>query len=307
MKFRNIFWGVVLIFLGVLFILQNLGLIHFNWTYLWRLWPVILVLWGVSILPAHNLIKAGLTLLVLGATVFFMVDQTVEWDTHRGSGHNWNIEEWYDTDESMPIDQSFIIPYEDSVGKASLELDVAAGAFIIEGTTDDLLDFHKRGTKAKYTKLVNQTEDKVEIKISRDDVNIVRGNSKHNVDISLNQEPVWDINLDVGAAALDFDLSDFKVSGLDLDGGAAAFEIRFGDKYHETYVNIDAGASSIELKIPESSGCDLKISTVLSGRSIHGFEKLEHGHYQTDNFAEAENKIYIEVDAAVSSYSITRY
>ena len=66
MKFSNIFWGVILIFAGVLFILQNLGVINFEWTYLWRLWPVILILWGVSVLPAHSLIKLGLVLLVLG-------------------------------------------------------------------------------------------------------------------------------------------------------------------------------------------------------------------------------------------------
>ncbi len=125
--------------------------------------------------------------------------------------------------------------------------------------------------------------------------------------LNLNTEPIWDINLDVGAASLEFDLSDFKVRNLDLDGGAASLEIILGENYNETNVNIDAGASSIKISVPENSGCDLHISSVLSGKSINGFEKLEHGHYRTDNFTEAENKIYIEVDAAVSSYEIDRY
>ncbi|RLD22041.1 MAG: hypothetical protein DRI54_08685 [Bacteroidetes bacterium] len=302
MKFRNIFWGVVLIFLGVLFILSNLNLIYFDWMHLWRLWPVILVLWGVSILPVHNLIKLSLTILVLGGTVFFMVDQTVEWDDNK----HIRIEKW-ESDESYPIDQTFNIPYDDSVKTVMLDLDIGAGAFIIADSTDDLIDFNKRGTKAKYAYVVKRSEDRAVIKIERDEINIVSGKTSHTVEIKLNKEPVWDFDLDAGAAALDFDLSAFKVNKLDLDGGAAAFELKFGDKYPETFVTIDAGASSIDLQIPDSSGCDLRITAVLSGKSIYGFKKLEHGHYRTENFDETESKIFIEVDAAVSSFSISRY
>ena len=75
----------------------------------------------------------------------------------------------------------------------------------------------------------------------------------------------------------------------------------------KTTLNIDAGASSIDIQVPRASGCDVRLSTVLSGKSLNGFEKVEHGHYQTENFTEAEHKIYIKMDAAVSSTSIIRY
>ena len=305
MKFRNIFWGVVLIFLGVLFILQNLNVIHFNWLHLWRLWPVILVLWGVSILPAHNLIKGALTLLVLGGTVYFMVDQTVAWDDPR----QFRTEKWDDwnIDDSTPVSQSFSIPFSDSVSTAMLDLDLAAGAFFIDNNTENLIDFNKRGDRTKYAYNIKRSEDRAVIQIEREDTRISTGKSKHRVNLNLNTQPVWDFNMDVGAAALEFDLSEFKVKDIDIDGGAAALEIRLGDYYDETTMSIDAGASAIEIMVPETSGCDLRITTVLSGKSINGFEKVENGHYRTSNFAEAENKIYIEVDAAVSSYDITRY
>ena len=305
MKFRNIFWGIILIFLGVLFILSNLNLIHFDWFYLWRLWPVILILWGVSILPAHNLIKMFLTLVVLAGTVYFMVDNTVAWE----KGNSWNIERWdeWDEAENLPVNQNFSIPYDDSVSSATLELDLAAGSFYIDDSTDNLIDFEKRGDKVKYSYNIKRMDDNAVIKIEREKSQIVVGKKNHSVSLNLNAEPVWDLNLDVGAAALEFDLSDFRVRNLDLEGGAASLEIRLGERYQEIYVNIDAGASSIVLAVPESSGCDLKINTVLSGKTIQGFEKTEKGHYRTENFDEAENKIFIEVDAAVSSYEITRY
>ncbi|MDI6803724.1 MAG: cell wall-active antibiotics response protein LiaF [Bacteroidota bacterium] len=46
---RNLFWGLVLITLGVLFLLDNLGIADFS--YLIRTyWPVIFILWGIHVL-----------------------------------------------------------------------------------------------------------------------------------------------------------------------------------------------------------------------------------------------------------------
>jgi hypothetical protein len=39
-------WGLILIVIGVLFILENLGLNAFDIS--WRFWPVILIVWGAS-------------------------------------------------------------------------------------------------------------------------------------------------------------------------------------------------------------------------------------------------------------------
>lgn len=309
MKFRNIFWGIILIIIGVLFILQNLNIVDFEWVRLWRLWPVLLVLWGVSILPANTWIKSGLLVVVLAGTVYFMLDQTIDWRAGNNfiEKHGYNFDLDYDDDRI--INQDFDIPYEDSLSMAYLNFDAAAGAFYLNDTTNQLLSFTKRGSGGKYTYAVKRSEDKANIYIEREDgdIRINNNNKSAKIKLALNTEPVWDVNLDVGAAKLDFDLSQFKVKKLDLDGGAASFEIKLGDKYQKSFVNIDAGASEIIIKVPTSSGCDLNLSTVLSGRTITGFEKIDHGHYRTANFDTAKNKIYITVDAAVSSYTITRY
>lgn len=312
MKYRNIFWGVILILVGVLFILQNLHVIDFEWVRLWRLWPVILVLWGVSILPANNWIKSGLLVIVLAGSVYFMLDQTIDWRVDRNYNKGYDYEFDYDNDYDDHVgvvNQDFNIPFEDSVSMAYLNFDAAAGSFYIDDTTNNLLAFTKKGGVGKYTYAVKRSEDKANIYIEREDDDLHFNNKSKSgkIKLALNSEPVWDVNVDIGAAKLDFDLSPFKVKNLDLDCGAASFEIKLGDKYPKSYVNIDAGASEIIIRIPTSSGCDLNLSTVLSGRTIRGFEKVDHGHYRTDNFDTAQNKIFISVDAAVSSYTITRY
>ena len=306
MKFRNIFWGVILILIGVLFILQNLNIVDFEWVSLWRLWPVILVLWGVSILPANNWIKTALVIVVLAGSVYFMLDQTIDWRSDRVFKYDYDHE--YDNHKTK-VNQDFTIPYEDSVSAVFLDFEAAAGSFHINDTTDALLSFSNRGSGGRYTYIVKRSDDKAKIYIEREGEELyLNKKSKYSkIELAMNNEPVWNINLDIGAAKLDFDLSQFKVKKLDIDAGAASLEIKLGDKYPKSYLNIDAGASEIVIRVPSNSGCDLNLSAVLSGKSISGFEKIDHGHYRTDNFETAENKIYINVDAAVSSYTITRY
>ena len=50
---RNLFWGVTLVLIGVLILLDNLGFVDFG-DVIGRIWPLFLVLWGLSILMRHR-------------------------------------------------------------------------------------------------------------------------------------------------------------------------------------------------------------------------------------------------------------
>ena len=315
MKFRNIFWGVILIFAGVLFILQNLGLVHFNWVAMWRLWPVILVLWGVSIIPVKDWIKVVLVLLILGGSVSFMLNKTVDWNNNK---HNTEwiddeeldkfFDEDYDEDNRHYSTQTFNIPYEDSSRFVNLKLEAAAGKFVISDTANNLINFLRKGNSAEYSYILKSTDSNAVIDIEMENASVNFGkNHKNTVNIDLNNYPIWNIDLEAGAAAVDFDLKQFKVNILNIEGGAASVKIMLGDKYEETHVNINAGASEIVIKIPEESGCILDLESVFSSKKIKGFEKTDHGKYSTANFDDAVNKVYIDAEAAVSSFTIIRY
>lgn len=315
MKFRNIFWGVILIFAGVLFILQNLGMVHFNWMAMWRLWPVILVLWGVTIIPIKDWVKIILVLLILAGSLSFMLNKTVAWDNHKTQN------EWFDNDffeDSFDNDfddnkrnystQTFNIPYEDSSRYVELRLEAAAGSFKISEDADKLISFKRKGNSSEYSYILKSIDSNSVIDIEMENASINLGkNNTNNVNIALNDIPIWDIGIEAGAAAVDFDLKQFKIRNIDIEGGAASIKIILGDKYDETHLNIEAGASSIIIKIPEESGCKLNLESVFSSKKIKDFEKTDHGKYRTANFDEAVNKVYIDAEAAISSFTIIRY
>ncbi len=298
MSYKRIFWGLILITIGILFILKNLNIIFFSWGTIWQLWPVLLLLWGISIIPMKNWLKLVLSILAILIAFTFVSNRPCykhEFKTHKFF------------DESEFEDQRITVPYDTVVSEATLDLDAAAGSFKIKSTTADLIDFNKYGTLGDYSITSKDNDSRKIIKIKLENTIVNFGKKSDKVDIKLNQDPLWDINLDIGAASFNLDLSEFRIHKLDVDGGAASIKVKLGDIYPLTKLNIDAGASSIKISIPEGSGCQIKTSTVLSSRSFQGFKKVKDHTYQTSGFEEKDNKIFIDIDAAVSSLKIFRY
>ncbi len=307
MKFKNVFWGLSLILAGTLLISRNLGWIDFDWMNILRLWPLIFILWGLSVLPVRESIKIGIMVILLGGATWFVLDYS---GTGRYNDFEFIINKKFDRYDNRYIKgkQEFTLPFSDSVEQATLKMDAAAGKFILEDTTSNLLDFLQKGRYVgHYEYFDSRSGHQAIIKINEKENHVFHNNNHKIVTIKLNSKPVWDIDLNAGASAVNYDLSPFKVKKLELDGGAGSFKITLGNRYPDVKAEINAGASSITIRIPKSTGCDLEITAVLSGKSFPGFEKTENGHYQTENYNSAKNKIHLEVDAAVSSFHIERY
>ncbi len=307
MRYRNAFWGLSLIIIGSLLVARNLGMIDFDWYNIIRLWPLLFILWGLSVLPIRETIKVGILVVLLGGATWFVLDYQ---GSDKYNDFEFLVSKSFDQNDSAWEKgiQTFTIPYADTIETASLEMNAAAGKFLINDTTSSLLTFSQSGKHTgHYEYLVRRSNHDALVKISEKEEHIFHNNNHKEVLIRLNQRPVWSINLNAGASSVNYDFSLFKVKKITLDGGAGSFKITVGDKYPNVKMNIDAGASSITLRIPKSFGCDLEITAVMSGKHLPGFVKTDNGHYRTENFDTATKHITMNVDAAVSSFRIVRY
>ncbi len=129
----------------------------------------------------------------------------------------------------------------------------------LSDTTYNLIAAKTEGHKNNYKLKRLDTDSSSIIDFDMGDKAIFRfGNDyKNTVDISLNSNPVWDMNFDVGAASMDFDLTKFKTKNLSVDMGAAAINIKLGDLFPETKLSVDAGASDINIFVPKGTGCKI--------------------------------------------------
>jgi hypothetical protein len=303
MSYRKIFWGALLVILGIVLILKNLGVLVFTWYSVWHLWPVILILWGLSLLPVRDLYKviASLAVLLIGLVLFFQADRNEEYDFHWDS--DWDNEE----NISGMDKQNLSLPYDSTLRTALLQFDAAAGKFTLSDTCSDLIKFEKRGIVGNYAMEIENTGDSATINIdmhTEGNIHTKRGNK---VDMMLNTRPYWNFDLNVGAAEVILDLTQYKVSSLDIDGGACSLDLKLGSLQSNTNMNIETGASSITLKIPKEAGCEVNTHSFLTENDLEGFTKTEKNTHQTENYKTAAQKIHIEMNAAVSSLKIERY
>lgn len=314
MSYRKLFWGVLLVIIGVLFILKNMGVIWFDWWTILHLWPLILILWGISLIPMKDYVKLILSLVAIALT-FLIVSKYDNSDrpfmNWQRNHHNWqfNID---DSDEDSTYNsetQELYQPYDSTIKTASLSFEAAAGDFTIADSllTDKLLLFRKKGNIGDYSMTTTDEPNKRVINLKIENTNVKIKNNSNEVEMYLNPEPAWDFKFDVGAANINFDLSKFKIGNLQLDGGASSMYLKLGSKLPESKVKVNAGAASINIDVPQNAGVEIRTETVLTSRDFEGFKKVSKGHYRTDNFNTATNKIFIEVDAGVSSLEVTRY
>ncbi len=306
MSYRKIFWGLLLVMIGVLFILKNTGVLFFSWHTMWQLWPVILILWGISLIPVKDWIKLVLSLLTVLVT-FFAMQQYGPKDKHNWN-FEWNDRNNNDDEESVTTYNKVMSEDFDSLTKfANLKLNIGVGNFKIKDTTNLLIEVKHDNDNANYSMTAKKEDSLSIIDLSLEKGEFNNGNIRNNVVMKLNPNPIWDLDLNVGAAEVDFDLSGFKTRNLKIQGGASDIELKLGAALPLTEVKLEAGAASITIRVPESAGCEIISNTFMASKDFSGFTKIGKQQYQTPNFATSTNKIKIDLQAGVASVNVERY
>jgi len=311
MKFRHVFWPVILIALGLLILLSNLGFVVSGWRILWNLWPLILVFWGIAVLPIKDLYKIIAVIVVLAFTVTFfnrLTEHTPWWNFHN----NWRSHyDWSDDDNDNNTgnysEQDLSVARDTITKRGVLDLDAAAGSFTIEGVTSDFMSFKKTGDIGNYSLTSKDTLGVKTINLSLEKEHVRNSVHSNKVDIKLNDRPAWNMKFDIGAADMKLDLTNYMIDTISVDAGASSIKMKLGDKSQSTHVALNAGASSIKVEVPEGVGCQINSESFLISRNFKGFDKKADRMYQTSNFSSSKKKIYITIETAVSSIEVNRY
>ena len=318
MKSKNLFIGLLIVFIGVVALLASLNVFEFHWSILWRLWPMVLILLGIAILPINDYIKALILVLTLGlgCLLYHFENKNYQGNAFSRFFNNhvttWNWD-WDDDDENdaddddFDFDQRFAEPFND-VERASFDIDFGAGDIEILSPCAELASVHANSNFVKYSFRSEQGEDKTSLFLTgKGKAKGVGRNNDNDLRIALCQHPVWDVTIDMGAADAELDFSPYKVERLEINGGACDTELKLGDHGCDTKVEVNTGVSDIDIRVPESVDCELRVESAITGKDFIGFEKVEKGLWRTPNYGQGEHKMVIELSCAVSDLSVTRY
>jgi len=325
MKLDRIIWGILLLFIGGVLLLENFGVIEFYWRNVWHFWPVFLIIAGVNILFNKNNSQTGsmisIAVLVLTLGFLFFKGQQ-EPDRSSWWGHNFkkdidvNIDDNDNENEDNDNDTAFnqlnlSEPFAaiDATKKTVLNISGGGISFNLDGETTDLIkaDVKKRHGDFSLTKQSTDTATVLTFKMGDKKNKWNFGDGGNDVNFKLNKTPNWDIVMKLGAGEADFDFADYKVRTFRFDGGAASLDIKMGDLLPISDVIVKSGVADVKIKIPTASGCRIKTKTGLSAKDFEGFEKLSDGVYETSNYKTSTKKIFINLDGGLSNFEVSRY
>lgn len=292
----KIFWGALFVALGLLFLAMTLGILPSGfWIEFWRFWPLLLVVWGASILltgksDSHVLyiVISLLIVALIGSGIYFS-------NNARSNSETLTIS------EDIPL----------NVTKANIKIDTGASELDISDSTNKLIEgtIVSFGSPSMEKNIVGDTAN-IELNQAKNGpIGFFLGNRDNNMNLKLNNTTAYQLKVNSGATKYNLDLSKVKITNLDLNCGASNGEVSFGSTVPLVQVSVSSGASSLKIKIPTGSGIRIENKSGLSGTNFDnaGIKSKGNNIYETDNYDNAANKVSINFSSGASSLEIIRY
>lgn len=268
MRRGRLFWGGVLILFGLLLLLDNLGFLQPLGISVWNLlWPAFLILIGLSIL----------------------------WGTFfRGSPDEAE-------QASLPLNgaEKAAITFHHGAGR----LQVKGGADpteLLNGTFIGGVGIDSRRSGGALT---------VDLRVPSEGMWIFPwtwfGSRGFNWQVDLTPGTPLELTIKSGASDTYLDLTNLNVKNLKIETGASSTEVLLPREAGITRADIDSGAASVTLHVPEDVAADIKVDGGLSGITVNRSRFPQSGNrYRSPDFDTAANKIEIDIDMGVGSVDI---
>ena len=324
MKTEKIIWGLIFVSVGGIILLENFGVINFYWGSVWRFWPIIFILTGANMLFSrydNNTSSLMVGILTVAALIFVGYQGSRPREENRSwFDHNYSFHYRDDPDnDSGDVDttqtnwtttNNFTEAYAKNMLRAELNIKGGATSYLIQDTTSELFSASVRQNMGSYA-LEKTSRDSVEVVTFR--MRDKKGNWKMNdldgneAVITINRNPIWDINVEMGAGKTDFDLTPFKIKKLQLKGGAASFSAKLGIPVNTTSVSVETGLAAVEINVPSSVPCRITVDSGWSSKDFDGFEKQGDGSFISGKYDGATKKIDIKLKGGISQFEVNRY
>jgi len=281
-----VFLGFFFIVLGVVSILVTTGYLNLDWGMIARLWPLALVFLGLALLTQLDIFYslAGL------AVIFSLIGMA-------GQGAGWFRSHTRTATLNRTLESSSVVSE-----KASLTFRAGAGEYSISGGGTKLVS---AVTSTTHGDFMLSEEDPSDTLLSQNS-SFTWSAVRNRADVMLSSVPVWDLNLDVGAAELHYDLSDLTIGKLVMKSGAVSGTLTFGTKADSANATLELGASSLVIRVPKELGVKVTLSSGLSGKEFNGF--IQDGdQYQSEGYGATTKKLTLVIKAGVSNIIIERF
>jgi hypothetical protein len=298
----SVVWPLILISLGVVFLLNNLGVISWDvWYTLVRMWPVLLVAIGIDLIFGRKsgILSAIAAVIILGmfAGAFWLFGMT---------GEVWSGDQ---------VTRSILQPAEDA-RYADIEISMTVGELYIEALPKDanlLIDGEIQvseyesvtdklrlvGDTATYTLASHGQQYHPGWIFSN------RGDSNKLWDLAINPNLPLELRIDSGVGRSEIDLTNMRLEYLDIDSGVGEVVVTLPNE-GEYQVRVSGGVGRLEILIPENVAARISLDTGLGDTTILGDFFLQNGDYYTEGYSRADERVEIHLDGGVGNIRVVQ-
>ncbi len=124
-------------------------------------------------------------------------------------------------------------------------------------------------------------------------------------DFGLSKEVDWQLHFEMGASDTQVDLTELRVTDLEVDTGASNTKIILPANAGQTHVDLSGGAASILFEVPEGVAARIQVDSGLASIDIDKERFPRVGDfYKSADYETAANKVDINADFGAGSLSI---
>ncbi|QIB26397.1 LiaF transmembrane domain-containing protein [Caloranaerobacter azorensis] len=287
MKNKNLTIGFILIFLGIIWLLDNLNILNFSiWNVFFDLWPVILIILGLNLIFRNNKI-------IIIAWILFIIF-AIFYGFYSENSTSYELE-----------NQNIVLEKEDFIANGILELKLSAGNFNIKPTKDELLNAYITDPNIYYKSNLDRNSKTAQIEFKQKNHKKIVTNRGYRYNFNLNEDVNWNINIDIGAVDGTLDLKNINFQDLEIDAGAGDINILLGEKLKDSKIDIDMGAGNLDIAIPKNLGVKIRFDGGVKHSNLNDLGLIhKNNYYISPNYDNADKKIYITVDIGAGNLNI---
>jgi len=302
---RSIVGPLLLILIGVLILLYNLGWIEWSiWELLWRFWPVWLIAVGLDLLLGRRgawgaILAVGIIVTLVAGAIYY----TGLWSSPRATGE-WTAPAATQpaTTVAQPLEGAKEATVKISSGVARFWLrGGAASGMLVDGSVvplegEQVIQSHETDGETAYFSLRSDYDGPLLLP---------RPARAGRWDLALSDEVPIALSLDLGVGESDVDLTGVKLTGLRLDSGVGETTLTLpGSGQFEARVT--SGVGEMTIRIPESLAARIGVDTGIGQVTVRGDYLQENGYYVSRNWSSAENRVELQVASGVGAVRIER-
>lgn len=272
-----------------------MGLLRYeDWEEVIRYWPGLLILAGLFMIVGGEASRSVSVFLIIMAAIAGIAYHSGKF-TRNLKQDWWNDSPMYEKKQERNREKTkrnsrdtksigtHKVAYElaPEIKEGELKIDGGAGLFKLKEVSNQLFEAHIESNVLGYqSSLKTNTNNGVAtIVLKQDEKDVEIKNTKFNNDVNLmlNPDLLWVVEMNLGAGKAELDLRKFRVKELNIDAGVSALEIKLGDKTDRQDIKIDSGLAALDIWFPRNVGCEVKVKGELNLADFDGFENVSKG------------------------------